>query len=157
MKMLTYIVISVTLIVIGFFINHEFFEFSFSLLHTEGITFVNRINAGQSNSSWLLPIFLGTIPWFYALVKKITDIEFFYKGLLTASIIVGLGILFWRLRIFGLNAQFDELSIYNLPKGLNQQLDISILKFEVYLFMGFIVGMLISILIFRDRTKSLLN
>jgi len=157
MKTLKFIVLSIAFIAIGIYINDEFFEYSFSLLHTERFTFESRIVTGQFYLSMLFPLILGTIPWFYSLVKKITEINFLYKGLLTVLIIVGLGILFWRLRIFGLNVQFDELSNYNLPEGLNQQFDISILKFEIYLLMGFIVGTLISILVFRDKTKSLLN
>ncbi|MTE25871.1 hypothetical protein [Winogradskyella ouciana] len=157
MKVIVYIILVILFAVMGFWFHKGFYELSFSLLKNENVTLINRTTAGQFNSDLIFATSIGLIPLFYLVIEKITNIKFIYKGLIAAAIILITGIVFWRLRIYGLNVQFEELALYDLPDGLIPEFDIVHLKFEIYLFMGFIVGTLISILIFRDHNKPLLN
>ena len=157
MKVIVYVILVTLFFGIGLLLNKDFISYSYSILDTGNIDLIRNINDTNSISIFLFPMITGLIPMFYLLISKTTKVKFLYKGLIASFIILLFGVLFWRLRIFGLNANFEELSGYNLPNGLKQQLNVRILKFEVYLLLGFIVGTLISILIFRDKSKSLLN
>ena len=156
MRLVLYIGLVVMLIVLGLFLHKDFFEYSLSFLETDRSVLFNHVVSDKSRI-FLFPIILGMLPLFYLLVQRITKITFIYKGLIVSIIIIGFGILFWGLRIFGLNSEFEQISEYNLPGELQPTIDMDYLKFEIYLLMGFIVGTLVSILVFRDRTKSLLN
>lgn len=157
MKIGIYILIIIVLVATGFWLYKDFFEFSLSMLNTENINLFSRAIAGQLNSELLFVLSLVSIPILYLLIERTTKIVFLYKGAIASLIITITGILFWRLRIFSLNTQFEELTKYNLPEEIIPQFNVGDLKFTIYLLMGFIVGALISILIFRDKSKPLLN
>lgn len=154
MKAFKYIISITLLIASGFFFHKAFLNYSFSLLDTNRVI-LERLTA--SGISLMFPIVLGILPLFYLLVHKATKIPFLYKGLMACGIMFTLGILFWRLRVYGLNIEFDKLSEYKLSDDLQPRVEVSYLKLEIYLLMGFIVGTLMSILIFRDKNKPLLN
>ncbi|EDP70061.1 hypothetical protein FBALC1_11027 [Flavobacteriales bacterium ALC-1] len=154
MKAIKYIISIALLVTAGFFFYKDFIEYSFLLIDTKGVILERTLTSGLPI---IFPLVLGVFPLFYFLVKRTTKILFLYKGLIVCGILIGLGILFWRLRIYGLNIEFNKLSEYQLSEDLRPSVDVSYLKFEIYVLMGFIVGTLASILIFRDKNKPLLN
>jgi hypothetical protein len=156
MKYIKVVLLIILLFVLGFFSYQYFFEFSLSILDTNGISLFGLVQ-DRINRLSIFSSAIGVLPLFYLLLQKITNISFIWKGLASIFIIIIFGIIFWRLRVFGLNSEFEQLSAYDLPNELKPTIDVSYLKFEVYVLMGFIVGTLVSILVFRDRSKSLLN
>lgn len=152
-----YIIAIIICFALGLYFYKDFFELSLSGIDTQGVVLANRTIAGRFNYDLMFAVFIGLLPLFYLLIKRITNISFLYKGLIAVLIIIVTGIIFWQLRIFGLNAQFEEISLYELPQDLTPEFDVGNFKFGIYLFMGFIVGTLISILIFRNKSEPLLN
>jgi len=74
------------------------------------------------------------------------------------ALVLTSGLIFWRLRIFGLNTELKQLNDYIASNKLPlTPVAVTDLKFDIYLLMGFLVGALIAILIFRDKSAPLIR
>ncbi|MEL0653343.1 hypothetical protein V6246_18120 [Algibacter sp. TI.3.09] len=76
------------------------------------------------------------------------------QGLISCGIILVSGILLWQFRIFQLNSRFQKLSEFDIGNGIQTQMDFDNLNFGRYLFIGFLIGTILSILIFKNRNKT---
>ena len=75
------------------------------------------------------------------------------QGIISLVIIFLSGILFWQFRIFQLNNRFEKLNTIKIDDGNQMEINISELNFEIFLLVGFIIGIAINILIFRNKLK----
>jgi hypothetical protein len=110
---------------------------------------------GQFFSHITFALSIGFLPLLYLIINKVTKFNFTNQGLISCGIIIGCGILLWQFRIFQLNNQVHHLSDFTIKNEIKMQMDYENLNFEIYMFIGFIVGTLLSILIFKNRTKSI--
>jgi len=151
---LKYLGLILILFVTGFLIRDYFFDLSISQITNENTQVVSRNISGQFFSHFTFALSIGILPLLYLIIKKVTKLNFINQGLITCGIIIGCGVLLWQLRIFQLNNQAQNLSDLNIGNGIKMQMDYENLNFEIYMFIGFIVGTVLSILIFKNRTKS---
>ena len=148
-----------TLSVIGFLIRDLFFNFSHSQIANDTIIIASRTVRGQFYSHILFALSIGIIPLLYLSIKKITKINFLNKGLISCGIIVACGILLWIFRIFQLKNRFQNISEFYNGSEIKTELNFSTmnlnsLNFRLYLFIGFIIGTIMSILIFKNKNKT---
>jgi hypothetical protein len=136
---------------IGFLIKDYFLNLSFSLLETQNTQIVYKTLSGQFQSHLLFSLSIGIIPLLYLVIKKVTQLKFQNQGLITLVIILGCGILSWLFRIFQLNDQIQKLSKFNLRNSIQSTIDFQSLSLDIYLFVGFLIGDTISILIFKSK------
>jgi hypothetical protein len=87
-------------------------------------------------------------------VEQITKFKFQYQGLKTIGIILASGILLWFIRIIQLNRLLNMTSGITNELGLNSSLRFETLLFSQYLFIGFLIGAIISGIIFRYEKTS---
>ncbi len=147
---LKYIGLTITLLFIGSLIQEYFFEWSFSQLKNEPVRIINRTISGSFHTRIFFVLSIGVIPLLYLIVKKITKLSFINQGLIACGIILISGFLFWQLRIFQLNRRLEKL-----PKqDIETQISMDSLNFEQYLFIGLVVGTILSILIFKNKNKT---
>ncbi len=143
------------LILIGFFISFllrdYFFDLSFSQIANEDIQIVTRNISSPFYFQILFAIAIGSIPLLYLIIKKLTNLTFIPQGLISCGIILVSGILLWKLRIFQLNNEFKMLSKFQVGNGIEIQMDSSKLYLATFLFIGFIIGTILSILIYRNK------
>ncbi|WP_127845490.1 hypothetical protein [Psychroflexus aestuariivivens] len=101
-------------------------------------------------------LIMGIIPLLYLIIRKITKLKFNYQSLISITLIILSGTLTWQFRIFQLNNQFDTSTKLNPANQLKTQINLRELNFELYIFIGFIIGTFASILIFKNnRIKKL--
>ncbi len=156
-KTLKYVGLIIVLTLIGFLIRDYFFNISFSQLNNGNIQIVSRMSNGQFYSHLLFSLFIGAIPMLYLIVEKITKLKFLNQGLITFVLIVGSGILFWQFRIFQLKGQLQKLSEFNIGDGIKNQINTKDLNFGAYLFIGFVIGAILSTLVFRRKNKTVVE
>ncbi|KAA5825067.1 hypothetical protein FPF71_07675 [Algibacter amylolyticus] len=151
---LKYLGLILILSVIGFLIRDYFFDISFSQIENENTQIVSRNMSGQFYSHIIFALSIGIIPLLYLIIKKITKLNFMKQGLISCGIILVSGILLWQFRIFQLNSRFQKLSEFDIGNGIQTQMDFDNLNFGRYLFIGFLIGTILSILIFKNRNKT---
>lgn len=154
-KTLKYLGITLLLSVIGFLIRDYFFDLSLFQITNNNTHVVSRSISGQFYSQIAFALSIGVIPLLYLIIKKVTKLNFICQGLISCEIIIICGILLWQFRIFQLNNQSQNLSELNTGNGIKIQIDFDHLNLEWYLFFGFIVGTIVSILIFKNRSKKI--
>ncbi len=154
-NILKYIGLILGLFVIGFLIRDYFYEFSFLQLNVGNTLIVNQIFVGQFNSHILFALSIGLIPLLYLILKTTTNFNFKYQGFISSGIIIVCGIILWQFRIFQLNNQFQKLSEFQIENGIQTTMNFENLNFEHYLSLGFLIGAVLSILIFKNRTKKI--
>ncbi|EWH09438.1 hypothetical protein KLA_17259 [Cellulophaga geojensis KL-A] len=76
------------------------------------------------------------------------------QGLVSYGIMVVCGILLWQFRIFQLNSRLQKLSEFDIGNGIQTELNFDNLNFGRYLFIGFLIGTILSILIFKNKNKT---
>ncbi len=150
---LKYIGLILILFIIGFLLRDYFFNLSISQITNDRTQVVSRKLSGQFLSHITFALSIGILPILYLIIKKVTKLNFIHQGLISCLVIIGCGILLWQFRIFHFNHQAQYLSDLNIGNGIKLYLDHENLNFEVYLFTGFIVGTVLSILIFKNRAK----
>ena len=148
---LKYIGIILLFVIFGFLTRGNFYDISFSKLDLYQAQIQNQLITSQFLNHLLFSLFVGSIPLLYFIVKKIRNLSFMYHGLISYLIIVSCGILFWQLRILKLNIEFKKLSEFSYPNGVNPLIDLTNLRLESYLLLGFIVGTMLSIFIFKNK------
>jgi len=154
-KNLLYFGVVVLLIILGFTIWKFFSTYSLEQLNKENISVVTFQIGSQFNSNLFFALSLGTIPLLHLIITKLANLKSINQHLISIGIIIGCGILLWQYRISQLNKLSQNLSDFNIGNGIKMQLDFNNLNFERYLFIGFLVGAIMSILIFRNRTKKI--
>jgi hypothetical protein len=156
MKKSASLLVICALSIIGYYGSESFFNQSYGMLRMDKVILKDTSNNNDLYKPIVMAVILGLLPLCFLLVQKTTDLKTRFHRVVSALIIILSGLVFWRLRIYGLNSEFQILSEYNTLYNLPATLDRSYLKFEVYLLMGFIVGTLIAILIFRDKSRPLM-
>ena len=151
---LKYLGLIILSFVIGFLIRSYFFEFSFSQIATDNVEFVSRTLGGQFYSHILFALSIGIIPLLYLITKKVAKLNFMKQGLISCGIIIISGIIFWQLRLFQLKTKYQELSEYDIGNGIEVAINSADLNFENYLFIGFLIGTVASILIYKYKNKK---
>ena len=151
---LKYLGLILLLSVFGFLIRDYFFDFSLSQIANENTQFVSRTTSGQFYSHILFALSIGIIPLLYLILKKITKLNFITQGLISCGIIVISGISLWQFRIFRLNSRLQKLSEFDIGNGIKTELNFESLNFGRYLFLGFLIGTVLSILIFKNKNKT---
>jgi hypothetical protein len=127
---------------------------SIGLLNINGTT-INSFEMGsQFRSIFYFALSMGSIPLLYLAVEQITKFKLQYQGLKTIGIILASGILLWFIRIIQLNRLLNMTSGITNELGLNSSLRFEILLFSQYLFIGFLIGAIISGIIFRYEKTS---
>ncbi len=154
-KTLLYFGVVVLLIIVGFTIWKFFSTYSLKQLNIENISVVTFNVSSQFNSNIFFALSLGTIPLLHLNITKLAKLKSLNQHLISIGIIIGCGILIWQYRISQLNNLSEKLSGFNNENGIRMQLDFDNLNFERYLFIGFLIGAIISILIFRNQTKKI--
>ena len=150
---LKYLVLILILSIIGFLIRDYFFDFSFSQITNENTRIVSRNISGQFYSHILFAMSIGIIPLLYLTIKKLTKLNFMNQGLVSCGIIIVCGILLWQFRIFQLNSRLQKLSEFDIGNGIQTELNFDNLNFGRYLFIGFLIGTILSILIFKNKNR----
>ncbi|WP_152536876.1 MULTISPECIES: hypothetical protein [Flavobacteriaceae] len=151
---LKYLGLILILSIIGFLIRDYFFDFSLSQITNENTRIVSRNISGQFYSHILFAISIGIIPLLYLTIKKLTKLNFMNQGLVSYGIMVVCGILLWQFRIFQLNSRLQKLSEFDIGNGIQTELNFDNLNFGRYLFIGFLIGTILSILIFKNKNKT---
>ena len=154
MNTLKYLGLFLLLTIIGFLVRDYFFDFSYSQLSKENVRMVNRNISGHFYTHLLFAISIGIIPLLYLTIKKITKLNFMSDGLVSCGVIVVCGILLWQFRMLQLNSKYANLPELVTKKGIKFEMNTAELYFERYLFLGFIIGTIISILIFKNKNKA---
>ena len=150
---LKYIALILISTVVGFLIWNTFFELSLTQLSKENINIVSRKMGDQFFLRSLFALSFGIIPLLYLILRKIKKLKFMTQGIISLVIIFLSGILFWQFRIFQLNNRFEKLNTIKIDDGNQMEINISELNFEIFLLVGFIIGIAINILIFRNKLK----
>jgi hypothetical protein len=151
---LKYLGLILILSIIGFLIRDYFFDFSLSQITNENTQIVSRTISGQFYSHILFALSIGIIPLLYLTIKKMTKLNFMNQGLISCGIIIVSGILLWQFRIFQLNNEFQKLSEFDIGNGIQAQMDFNNLNLGLYLLIGFLIGTVLSILIFKNRAEK---
>ena len=140
--------------IIGFLIRDYFFDLSLSQIANKNIEVVSRNISGQFYSHITVALSIGIIPILYLIIKKVTKLSFIKQGLIACGIIIGCGILLLQFRIYQLSGQALKLSRFNIGNEIKIQMEYDNLNFGRFLFFGFIIGTVLSILIFKNRFKT---
>jgi hypothetical protein len=154
MRVVKYIIAILAFIIVGFFIQKSFMEFSYAMVKTDNVIFENRLVSKQFYSNLLFSLAIGSVPILYLIIRKITKIHFFYKGVIAVGLLIGTGIISWLLRVFYINRELKFLSSVDFLAETKLTYPINEFYFEYFLFLGFVVGTLVSILIFRIKKKT---
>jgi hypothetical protein len=154
MNALKYLGLFLILSIIGFLIRDYFFDFSLSQITNENTQFISRNIREQFYSHILFAISIGIIPLLYLIIKKMTKLNFMNQGSVSCGVIVVCGILLWQFRIVQLNSRLQKLSEFDIGNGIQRELNFDSLNFGRYLFIGFLIGTVLSILIFKNRNKT---
>jgi hypothetical protein len=152
-KNLLYFGVVILLIIVGFTIWKFFSTYSLEQLNKENISVRTFQIGSQFNSNLFFALYLGTIPLLHLIITKLAKLKTKSQHLISIGIIIGFGILLWQYRISQLNNISQKLSDFNIENGIKMQLNFDNLNFERYLFIGFLIGAILSILIFRNRNK----
>lgn len=151
MKALKYIGLAFILTIIGYLLANDFMSLSIGLLNLNGST-INTFEIGSKYRSIVyFALSMGSIPLLYLAVEQITKLTFRYQGLLTIGIILASGILLWFIRIIQLNWMLNMTSGISNELELKSSLRFEILLFNQYLFIGFLIGAVISTVIFNNK------
>ena len=154
-KALIYLGLVLSLTVVGFLTWNFFLHMSFSQINKQNLDmFVNIGMVRSFKSNLIFAIVIGILPMIYVAINKLTRLKLLHQKLITIGIILSSGIIFWQLRIFQISKKMQQLSNLNLGEGIEHGGNFYYFNFEIYLFIGFLTGRLISILIFKRKNKA---
>ncbi len=141
-QLLIYPLASVLLASIAFFLSEEFTKFSTSLLELNGKNIVINSLKGQFEEKVFFAIALSTIPMILFFTKKVTQYK--KRSYPIAGLVLLTGTIAWGLRILLLNKHLKRHQTDLIFEHLN---------FSAYLLIGFVVGGMISVLLFKRKTR----
>ena len=148
-----YAVLIIISTILGYLTWNAFFELSLTQLSNENINIVSRKISTILYLQSIFALSIGVIPLLYLILKKITNLKFITQGIISLTIIILSGISVWQLKILHLNIKIERLSELNFDKDIQNVMYADGLNFGIYLLTGFIIGTLLSILIFKKRNK----
>ena len=154
MKAVYLLFATIASILIGLVIYRPFFDLSLTMVNHENIQLSSNTISGLFSSNLIFAILSGFIPITYFTIQKVTKIRFIYHGIIVLSLLIGTGIVFWLLRVIFIKRKLELISSFDFQDEIKSTFLINGFKFENYLFLGFIVGALIVILIFRFNKKT---
>jgi len=145
-----YLGLTIILGIIGFLLSNYFRELSVLQLSNVNIEPIHTKMAGQFNKHILFAFSFCLIPVLFLIVFKLTSLRSFRQKLAVYMIIILSGIIFWQYRILSVSKTIKEFNNIEIPSIF----DIDSINFEVFLMIGFTVGTIISILIFRIKNRD---
>jgi len=157
MKALKYIGLVIILTYLGFHSAYYFIDLSRAQLNNGDTRIVSDTLGGQFFAQVTFSLSIGILPLLYLVVKRITKLKFLYQGLITIGIIISCGILLWQVNIFQMNQVFQKIAELYQKEGEQITISLEELKFGQYLFTGFILGTIISTVIFKWIIKRNVN
>lgn len=156
-SILKYFALTLLFIVIGFLIKEYFYDLSLNQMDKGSVAMNSTTMSGQFSQHLIFSLVIGSIPIFYLMVDKLAHLKNSKHALIITALIIGCGILMWQLRIFQLNFQSEKFSELSMNNGIQNTIDFTKLNFGMYIFIGFFIGALISVLLFREKSKSQLK
>ncbi|MFI2741471.1 hypothetical protein ACG2LH_01915 [Zhouia sp. PK063] len=153
-KTFIYLALVIIFILSGFLLHKSFFEFSLALTTEYNIKMITTKMSYLFISQIFFAAVIGILPLLYLCVERLTKIKFLNQGLITCVIIVLCGILFWQLRIYLVGNELKKMTNYNLGNEIDISYDIENAKYNLFLLLGFGVGAVVSIFIYRNRNKK---
>ncbi|MBW1297924.1 hypothetical protein [Aquimarina litoralis] len=150
-KVIIYLILTIGSTAIGVLTHKYFLDFSFSLLNKRNVTLVASSVGIQFKNHLFFIVSMGIFPLLYLISEKFTRPKSPRRIMTNLALILGTGIVCWLLKIFQLNNLFKKLSAFNIAFGVQNTMDIQNLNFGKYLFIGLLIGTLLSILIFRKK------
>lgn len=154
MNTLKYLGLSLILLILGFLIQDHFLEFSLAQITNGDAQIVSQNINNPFYAHILFALSIGVIPLLYLIITKIRKLNFINRGFISCGIIILCGISLWQVRIFQLSRRLKEISKIGVNNSIQPKLNFDDLNFELYLFVGFLVGTILSILIFENTTKT---
>lgn len=152
-KTIIYICLSLAFGIIGLAYSKTFNAFSISLLDLSNISLRSFSMNSQFKSSVVFTVSIGMLPLFFLFIQKKANLNTFKESLMPASIILSCGFITWALRILHLNLQFKSYSNNLISNKAEFAYDTGTLFFGVYIFIGFTIGMIISIFLLRKKNE----
>lgn len=149
--LLTVIAASVLLLIAGFFGAGSFLNTSIRLL--DGIQVTNTDIGSSMQHALYFCLALGIIPWLFVPVHKIGKARGNRQYWFAAVSILLSGALFWYLRILSLQDYHADLSADGT--GLLYVFDLEMLRFELHLLIGLLIGAAIATLILNRLNRDL--
>ncbi|MDT0553036.1 hypothetical protein [Urechidicola vernalis] len=151
-----YLIISVLLIIIGFLTFNMFNAISFSKLNTENLSYVQTSLSNNTGQLIWYTLGLGALPFLLLITKKIAKIESYLRTIIVSLIIFFGGFLFWQIKILTTNSAIKTVKKFSV-QGVQNSFDVSKVNFSLYLTIGFLLGTIISIIVFKFLVKKSSN
>jgi hypothetical protein len=148
-KAISYIVFTTLFLILGFWLRQYFFAVSISELKLNNIVLFTTSTTSQVNQNLIFCLTIGLIPSLYFVVDKLVKIKSFKQTLIILALIIIMGIIFWQLKILQLNNSFNAFSQYKLGNEIKNQFNFGDLNLGPYLAIGFMIGTVVSLLVFR--------
>ncbi len=147
-----YIIFVFGCFILGYLIHDSFFKISLSQLNVGRIQIIMPSISDMFYSKVFFSITLGLLPLLYLSIDEYIKLKTVQK-LLAFSIIVFSGILFWQFKVFQLNQTFETIiSLETQNENLNT-FSFKNLNITLYVFLGFILGTLMTFIVFRSYKK----
>jgi hypothetical protein len=108
------------------------------------------VGLGPMGSPLTLHLAVLTLPIFYLITKRISDVKGINQTFIFFGITILSGIGFWLLRLYYLKGITEN---YRISTAIENTISISKLKFELFCWLGFLVGAILSILLFKYLNK----
>ncbi|WP_299313607.1 hypothetical protein [uncultured Aquimarina sp.] len=150
-KALLYFAAIIVLFIIGFMLYNSFINLSFLFLNKGEIRIFSNSISGRFSSRLFFAISISIIPLFYLWVHYFSNLKDLRQKIITYLLIIGGGILSWQCRIIVLNYRLSKSSEISAQLGVNNSISLEHLDFDSYLFIGYAIGTILSILVFRNR------
>jgi len=152
-KTFTYLAFVILFTLSGFLLHKSFFEFTIALTTEYNIKMITTKMNYQFISQISFALIIGILPLLYLCVQRLTKIKFLNQGLISCGIILLSGILFWQLKIYLVRDELKKMVNYNLGSEIDISYNIENAKYNLFLLMGFVVGTVVNILIYRSRNR----
>ena len=100
---------------------------------------------------------MGALPIIYAFVEKLGKLKSMFQRITALAIVILMGIVSWKLRIMQMNNKMQLISSIDQEAGIQSSINIELFNFEIYPFIGFLIGGGLSILIFKSKKEGLIS
>lgn len=153
-----YIIVLISLLsgAVGFFIHPYFVKLS--VLEMKGVNVVTFDLAAIFNLKILMAIVFTFIPLFFFSALKVLNTDAKKDKVFVLLSIIIAGIVFWQFKLYSIQERLKELRAQPGGKDVNYVFSQEDLNLEIYLFIGFFVGAMISgIALHQFRKKKLLS
>jgi len=150
-KVLVYSGAVIALTIVGFVLYPNFMNLSFLFLNKGDVSIFSSSMSGRFSAQLFFAISIGVIPLFYLWVRYFANPKHLRQKILTYLLIIAGGILSWQCSIILLNYRLKRISELNIKPGIQNSISLEYLNFDAYLFIGYAVGTILSIFIFRNK------